>query len=103
MWESRAASGQPGISEQKGSRAAPGSCVGEILESGQPRARSQGSGRFGLRAVHVGLGVPRGDCVRDLGLEISTVLPSLRRITLLTFVQETVSPGARKEPGWPGL
>lgn len=39
----------------------------------------------------------------DLGLEFSAFLPPLGRITLLTFVQETVSPGARKEPGWPGL
>lgn len=39
----------------------------------------------------------------DLGLEFSTVLAPLGRITLLAFVQETVSPGARKEPAWPGL
>lgn len=39
----------------------------------------------------------------DLGLEFSTVLPPLGRITLLAFVQESVSPGATKEPGWPGL
>lgn len=32
VWESRAASGQSGIIEQKGPRAAPGSCVREILE-----------------------------------------------------------------------
>lgn len=77
--------------------------------------RSKGTLARLQRAVWEGFGKSRqlscADCaghacgwlVGDLGLEFSTVLPPLGRITLLASVQETVSPGARKAPGWPGL
>lgn len=69
-----------------------------------PESSERGAAReSGDKSDVLGLWVATGHCLESRGLEFSAGSAPLGRVTPLAFVQETVPPGARKEPGWPGL
>lgn len=108
----RAAAASSGRAHGEGARefgVGPGKCG--IVEPGVGGLRLRRAGQGGFLAAEgeeprrlVVRAVPGGLCAGSSRFGVSSLSWCVEKNhTLRAFVQETVSPEARREPGWPGL